>query len=102
MEHFISISEIIGNVRDGAREGQVCATADTEYDNATSSVRVTLDSFVRPLPPSGNGTHAEPWLPAPENVSEHLPRGEVSEFTRDVFKKWVRQVREAIPPALAT
>lgn len=99
MEHLNSISEIIGTLEDREGEVQICATADTFYDAAEERVVVELGALARHVTASGgDGTQVpEPWLPKGQRVSEHLPRIEVTDFTKDVFHGWVRTVREAVP-----
>lgn len=100
MARAISITEILGTIHDGTVE--VCASADAEYDPATEQLSVMLGACARRVSASGDGQHCcEPWLPGEERVSEHLPRSDVDEFTKDVFQSWVRKVRASVPPDLA-
>ena len=95
----ISISEILGTIEDGSVE--VCATADAEYDASAEKVSVSLDAFTRRVLPVGAGRHIpQPWLPAAEEVSEHLPREEAVSFAKDVFRSWHRKVLASVPPDL--
>ena len=99
MNHVIHLSEIIGTIDDG--ETEVCATADAEYDAPASKVSVSLDAFARRVVNAGNGHHLpEPWLPRAEIVTEHVPRGDASNFARDVFHSWTRKVRSGVPAGL--
>lgn len=99
MEHLNSISEIIGTLDDPKGQVQVCATADTFYQAAEEKVVVELGALARHVTASGgDGSPVpEPWLPKGQRVSEHLPRGEATDFTKDVFHGWVKTVREAVP-----
>lgn len=95
----MSISEILGTIHDGCV--QVCATADADYDRAAERVRVALGAFTRRTRPPEDATHvSQPWLPPGEVVSEHLSRAEADDFVRDVFQRWVKKVRGAVPPDL--
>jgi hypothetical protein len=98
MNHVIHLSEIIGTIDDGVTE--VCATADAEYDSSASKVSVSLDAFARRVVAAGNGHLSEPWLPQAEVVTEHLSRGDASNFARDVFYSWTRKVRSGVPTEL--
>lgn len=99
MESSISISEIIGTIYGG--EVEVCATADTAYDLAEEKVIVTLKAFARRVSVHGHGEAVpEPWLPASEQVTEHLSREEAGTFAKDVFHSWVKKVRASVPEAL--
>lgn len=96
MKNLLSLNEILGTIGDG--ETEVCATATADYSAAEEMVTVALDAFTRHSSPSNNGRHLpQPWLPAPEQVKEHLPREEADAFTHDVFQSWVRKVRASIP-----
>ncbi len=95
----MSISEIIGTIHDGST--QVCATAEADYDPAAEKVSVALDAFTREASAAHDGIHLpQPWLPHGERVSEHLPRDEADEFVKDVFHRWVKKVRAAVPHEL--
>ena len=99
MEKAIFISEIIGTIQDGSVE--ICATADAGYDLAKEKVSVTLDAFARRVSVHGDGQRlAEPWMPAAERVTEHLPREEAASFAKDVFRSWIRKLRARVPEEL--
>jgi len=92
----MSIEEILGTIHDGSL--QLCATAEAAYDPAAERVSVALDAFTRRASITDDGAHRpQPWLPKGERVSEHLPRNEADEFTKDVFRSWVKKVRASIP-----
>lgn len=94
-------SEIIETLRDGDDEMEVCATAETQYDPSAEKISVALDSFARCVSASGNSEHlSRAWLPAAEQVTEHLSHDEATAFAKDVFQSWVRKVRTAIPHEL--
>lgn len=99
MDHVIHLSEIIGTIDDGVTE--VCATADADYDSSKSQVTVSLNAFARRVVAAGDGHHRpEQWLPRAEVVTEHLSRGDASNFARDVFHSWTRRVRASVPAEL--
>lgn len=94
-------SEIIETLHEGDGELEVCATAETQYDSSAQKISVALDSFARCLSASGGSEHvSRAWLPAAEQVSEHLSHDEATAFAKDVFQSWVRKVRTAIPQKL--
>ena len=94
-------SKIIETLQEGDGELEVCATAETHYDSSAQRVSVTLDSFVRGVSASGDGEHqSRLWLPAAEQVTEHLSHDEATAFAKDVFQSWVRKVHAAIPHKL--
>ncbi len=91
-------SEIIETLQEGDGELEVCGTAETHYDVTAQKISVTLDSFARRVSASGDGEHqSRSWLPAAEQVAEHLSHDEATAFAKDVFQSWVRKVRTAIP-----
>ncbi len=95
----MSIEEIIGTIEDGRT--QVCATAETAYEPAAGEVTVALEAFTRRVIASDADLPApRSWLPKAERVREHLAQDEVDAFARDVFHRWVRKVRAAVPPGL--
>jgi len=99
MDGSISISEIIGTICEG--DVEVCASADTVYDRARKKVTVTLKAFARRITAQGHGELVpEPWLPATEQVTEHLPREDAGSFAKDVFHSWAKKVRGSVPEAL--
>jgi hypothetical protein len=68
---------------------------------ASFTDRVALDSFARCVSASGNSDHlSRAWLPAAEQVTEHLSHDEATAFAKDVFQSWVRKVHAAIPHEL--
>ncbi len=94
-------SEIIETLREGDDEMEICATAETQYDPSAEKISVTLDSFARCVSASGDSEHlSRAWLPAAEQVTEHLSRDEATAFAKDVFQSWVRKVHAAIPHEL--
>ena len=94
-------SEIIETLQEGDGALEVCATAETQYDSSAQKIFVALDSFARGVSASGDGEHqSRPWLPAAEQVTEHLSHDEATAFAKDVFQSWVRTVRTAIPHEL--
>lgn len=98
MRNDIRISEIIETIAEPGGQAEVCASADAEYDPGAQKVVVRLRSFVRRIGPgAAGGEEGRPWLPAGQEVGEHLPHEEVSTFAHDVFHNWVKRVRATIP-----
>ena len=72
--------------------------ADAQFDEARQHLVVRLDSCLRTtdLRSREERIHAD-WLPKPEVVDEGVELGEADEVARDVFHRWVRRVRQAVP-----
>lgn len=94
----VMLSEPVASkeLKDGVYE--VWATAEAEYDDATSDLVVELDSFVRPVNIRLKDTRiVTEWLPKKGKVGEHVGPHEVHAQTKEVFESWVRKVRRHIP-----
>lgn len=77
---------------------QICAKADAAYDQAKGRIFISLDASARLVPPQTHEPLTPPaWLPAPEHVTEDLPRDQAADFAKAVFLEWVRKVRASLP-----
>jgi len=98
MKRVIDTTEVVGTVE--AREGrcEVCAEADAGYDEEAARLVVKLDAFLRTtdLRAKERRLLAE-WLPKPQTVQEHVGREEGVAMAREIFQRWARKVKEAIP-----
>lgn len=98
MKRVIDTSEVLGTVETPQGMCEVCAAADAHYDEDVARLVVKLDAYLRTTDlrakeqrfPAG-------WLPKPETVRESVGPDETVEMARDIFHRWVRKVREAIP-----
>lgn len=96
MKKVLSISEIVRDLDLEVEPKELCATAEADYDEADSSLRVSLDSFVRQVRHAGPDVCTRPeWLPRPEALREKVSAEEASELARDIFHRWTRKVRAA-------
>ena len=98
MKRVIDTSEVLGVVEtsEGARE--VCASADASYDEETARLVVNLDAFLRTTDLlSKEKRSSADWLPKPQTVRESVGPDEAVEMARDIFHRWVRKVRDAVP-----
>lgn len=103
MKKIISRSEVVGLIHAAEKELEVCATVDASYDDASSQMIAELDSFLRPVDIRGKESHlAADWLPRKEIVRESTGPGDASSFARDIFQRWVKRIREAVPTTLHT
>lgn len=98
MKRILSTSEIIGIFSRGAKELEVCASAEAEYDESCGQAVIELDSFIRPVEMEGKEQHlSEVWLPPRQCVKESVSRREASEAAKEIFHRWVGKVRQSIP-----
>jgi hypothetical protein len=98
MKRIIDTNEVLGTVETPQGTCEVCATADANYDESAQKLSVVLDSYLRTtdlLTKEQRVTAG--WLPAPEMVREHVGVEEAHEVARDIFHRWVRKVKEAVP-----
>lgn len=98
MKRVIDTSEVLGVVEtpEGVRE--VCASADASYDEETALLAVALDAFLRSTDLlSKERRSPADWLPKSEMVRESVGPDETVEMARDIFQRWVRKVRNAVP-----
>jgi hypothetical protein len=101
MNRSQEISEVVATMERDGKPVEVCATATAQFDRDAGRLEVTLDAFVRPVDLLHAETHERPaWLPARETVREGVAWEEASALTRDIFQRWVRKVRQAIPASL--
>jgi hypothetical protein len=100
MRKVISLSEIVELLELEEGWDEVCATAEADYNEASRSVAVRLNSFVHPVDHRG-GRHLAPrWLPRSETVCESAPPDEAVSLARDIFQGWVEKVRQSIPSSI--
>jgi hypothetical protein len=96
MKHLISIREILASIGEGEDEIHVWASANADQDRGSDKVTVTINCGARRAV-SGELEESPAWLPDGEAVTEHLPREEVFDFTKDVFQRWVKKARAMTP-----
>ena len=85
---------------DHHRTCEIFATEAAEYDEATSTLVLTLDSCVRRSNPHGVEDELHPeWLPR-RDVSHHvMSLDEAFEESAEAFQRWAGKVRASIPPS---
>jgi hypothetical protein len=100
MKEVIDTSEVLGTVDLKNANGlcEVCVSAGASYDEASGRLKVNLESFLRPAALLAKERHFRAnWLPSNEVVTEAVSREECHEVARDIFRRWVRKVRESVP-----
>jgi hypothetical protein len=77
---------------------EVCATGQATYEDASQSLSMSIDSFLRKFEMSGKDeiwrTH---WLPRPNVVRTHVTAEEAHEAAKEIFKTWGEKVKKSIP-----
>ncbi|MBI3849966.1 MAG: hypothetical protein HY298_06700 [Verrucomicrobia bacterium] len=98
MKRIISTSEIIGSFTRNDREFEVCASAEADFDEARSQLRLELDSFIRPVDIRSKEKHlVADWLPKKESLQESVSQAEAVELAKEIFHRWVGKVRQSVP-----
>jgi hypothetical protein len=98
MKRIIDTLEVVGNVELPDGTWELCATACADYVEEKGQLIVRLDSFVRTASLSMKERKARPgWLLKPETVTESGKPEETLDIARDIFRGWVRRVRNATP-----
>jgi hypothetical protein len=98
MNEILETREVLGTLELPAGECELVASATAEYSEGSANLVVRLDATIhrRSLPSDASPVAAE-WLPKNQTVSEFVPIDEAGEVARDIFRRWVRKVRESAP-----
>ena len=98
MKRIISTSEIIGSFTRGEHQFEVCATAEANFDEAKSQMKLELDSFIRPVDIRAKEKHlAADWLPKKQSLTEAVSQDEAVALAKEIFDRWVGKVRQSVP-----
>jgi hypothetical protein len=90
--------EIVGTIEKNLRAYDVCATADTTYDEAQKKLVVELDRFLRIRDISQIEQRLdEPWMPRKDQIQYFASRAEVVPTVNEVFEFWAKRVKRSIP-----
>lgn len=93
----IYLSEVVDTRETPAGVIEVCAVAEGRFDRASSHLMVKLDAY---LQNSACEQFRPAWLPKGATVKEHVPREEIHEVGRDIFRQWVKKVHESVPRSI--
>jgi hypothetical protein len=94
MKRIISSSGLF--TRDD-HECEVCATAETNFDEAKSHLSVELVSFIPPVDQRTKEAHLPAdWLPRKQTLKESVTHDEAVELSKDIFHRWVGKVRQSV------
>ena len=98
MKRIIDTSEVLGTVELPEGLYELCASAEASFDESAVRLVLKLDAFLRPSDLLVKERHFRAdWLPKNETVTESVAREECHEMAREIFHRWVHQVREAAP-----
>lgn len=98
MRRVLDASEVLGEIDTTQGECDVCASASASYDEEHGKLVVDLDAFLRTrdIRVKERRPFAE-WLPKGERICESAAPDETGDMARDIFHRWARKVRDAIP-----
>ncbi len=97
MKNLLSISDIVETLENQLGTCEVCATAEASFADATAELVVDCDCCLRVVNQRGADQTLRPeWLPRKDSVKTHLPREEAVAAAKDIFRSWVKKVRQAI------
>lgn len=99
MKRVIDSTEVLGTVETSTGACSLCAAANAKFDDSAGKLVVVLRAFLRPVEPSQKLPVVD-WLPGDETVSVNVGFPDAWEAAKEVFKRWVRRVRESAPAAL--
>ena len=96
MRKVLSTSEIVQDLDLEVEPKELCAAAEANYDDRTSTLVIKLDAFVRQVRHAGPDVCSRPdWLPNSETLREGVGPDEASDMARDIFRRWTKKVRES-------
>ena len=98
MKRVTDTTEVLGTVETPQGKCEVCASADAKYDEEATRLVVKMDAFLRTtdILTKERRLPAE-WKPKPETDREADGPEEMVEMAHDIFHRWVRKVRQAVP-----
>lgn len=98
MKRVIDTIEALGAVETPGGPCEVYVSADAAFDEALGRLVVKLEAFLQPADLLAKERHLRAeWLPKNETVVETVGSEETVDLARDIFRRWVRKVREAAP-----
>ena len=97
MKNILSISDIVETLENRLGTCEVCATAEARYEEAASQLIVDCDCFLRVVHQRGADENSRPeWLPRKDSVKTALSREEAVPAAKEIFRAWVKKVRQAV------
>lgn len=90
-------SEILETIHEGGHELEVVAVIEASHDANAERLHARLDAFLREVNQRGPDAVTRPgWLPKPQDAIEGVGASESTALARDLFRRWVGHVREAL------
>lgn len=98
MNRSFAESECVGQAEYEGGPAHVFAAIDAEYHADHRELVVTRKAFLSPDDMEHIGEHLKAdWMPEGGCVKSTCDASEASDVARDIFRSWVRHVRDAIP-----
>ena len=100
MRNILYRSDIMGRLRTKEGEAELHVVIDAKYDEQTSTMISTLDTFLcspgtdRRLPAC-----PEVLLPAAKTIKEHVSFSEALDVAKEIFAQATRKARDIVAPA---
>lgn len=95
---LLDATQVLGTVQIDGVTHEVCAEAIANHDRRSNELTVNLCAFLRSEEQDHIGEQSTPaWLPASQNVTEHVDAEEAHAMASDVFASWKRKVAAAMP-----
>jgi hypothetical protein len=77
---------------------EVCASGEAHHDEQAARLEVRLAACLRSMDLRAKERQfSAAWLPSPETVREGVGREEAAAVARDIFHRWTRRVKSAVP-----
>lgn len=95
---LLDATQVLGAVQIDGVTHEVCAEAIANHDRRSNELTVNLCAFLRSEEQDHIGEQSTPaWLPASQDVTEHVEAEEAHAMASDVFASWKRKVAAVIP-----
>jgi len=95
---LLDTTKVIGHLDIDGEPFEVCAEATADHVRSSNTLTVGLCAFLRSIKHDHLGEKATmDWLPAPEEVKEHVDHGEAYDLTGEIFASWCHRVEGMIP-----
>ena len=97
MKKVLSVTEVVACARSWLGPWELRASAEAQYDETRNLLVVQLESCARPADAKCTCGLTVNWLPGRRVRRESVPLTRALPAAEDIFRRWVRQVRLAVP-----
>jgi hypothetical protein len=97
MKKVLSVTEVVARARSWLGPWELRASAEAQYDEAKHLLVVRLKSCARPADANYPCGITVDWLPGHRVRRESVPWTRALPAAEDIFRRWVRKVRLAVP-----